>query len=163
MLIREPRVGDGAAMARIWLDTGAYYAGLDPEHFRVPSADGLAGSFERAIAARTREFWRVAILDGVFAGWVSAHTEPPAAEAAAQFVRELAWTRLAVDALVVDQRMWHRGIGTALLAAAEAWGRSQGAVVARLDTYADGPVAVPFYERHMGYQRRSIVFQKRLD
>jgi hypothetical protein len=33
--------------------------------------------------------------------------------------------------------------------------------VVRLNTYADGPVAVPFYERH-GYQRRSILFQKPL-
>ena len=31
-----------------------------------------------------------------------------------------------------------------------------------LDTYAHSPVSVPFYERHMGYQRRSIAFAKAL-
>jgi hypothetical protein len=41
-------------------------------------------------------------------------------------------------------------------------GRDHGAVVARLHTYPGSPVAVPFYERHMGYQRRSILFQKPL-
>jgi GNAT superfamily N-acetyltransferase len=53
-------------------------------------------------------------------------------------------------------------VGTVLLEAAEAWGRTRGARVARLDTYAHSPVSVPFYEDHMGYRRRSIVFQKRL-
>ena len=54
------------------------------------------------------------------------------------------------------------GIGTALLAAAESWGGDRGARIVRLTTYAGGPVAVPFYERHGGYERRSILFQKPL-
>jgi GNAT superfamily N-acetyltransferase len=78
-------------------------------------------------------------------------------------MREHGWTRLLVDAVVVDRALWRGGIGTALLEAAQAWGRSRGATVARLDTYVDGPVAVPFYERHMGYERRSVVFQKWLE
>ena len=32
--------------------------------------------------------------------------------------------------------------------------------VVSLDTYAHSPVSVPFYERHMSYQRRSIAFAK---
>jgi GNAT superfamily N-acetyltransferase len=54
------------------------------------------------------------------------------------------------------------GVGGALLDAAETWGRSRGARVARLDTYVGSPVAVPFYDDRMGYERRSIVFQKKL-
>jgi hypothetical protein len=34
--------------------------------------------------------------------------------------------------------------------------------VARLDTYARSPVSVPFYQSGMGYERRSIIFQKEL-
>jgi hypothetical protein len=44
----------------------------------------------------------------------------------------------------------------------EGWGSDLGAQVVRLDTYADSPVSVPFYERHMGYRRRAVVFQKPL-
>ena len=66
-------------MARVWVSAGAYYADLDPAHFQVPSAEGLAESS-----------------------------------------------------------------------------------IVRLTTYAEGPVAVPFYERHAGYERRSILFQKPL-
>jgi GNAT superfamily N-acetyltransferase len=162
LIIREPQAGDGAGMARVWLSAGQYYAELDPEHFQVPAADGLPESFERAIGTPRPGVLRlVAELDRLLAGWVTAHIEQPAPEAASQFVRELGWTRLFVDALVVDRARWQQGTGTALLTAAESWGREHGAAVVRLDTYADGPVAVPFYERHMGYQRRSIVFQKR--
>jgi hypothetical protein len=46
--------------------------------------------------------------------------------------------------------------------AAESWGRDRGARVARLGTYAHSPVSVPFYENRMGYQRRAIIFQKKL-
>jgi GNAT superfamily N-acetyltransferase len=84
------------------------------------------------------------------------------ANASRALVREHGWTRLVVDSLVVDRDHWRGGAGTALLEAAEAWGRAQGAQVVRLDTYAYSPVSVSFYEDHMGYGRRSIVFQKRL-
>ncbi len=67
-----------------------------------------------------------------------------------------------MDALIVDRSHWREGAGTALLEAAETWGRGRGAEIARLDAYAHGPVSVPFYEDRMGYQRRSIIFQKRL-
>ena len=45
--IRPAKPGDGQGMARVWLSAGAYYADLDPAHFQLPSADGLAESFER--------------------------------------------------------------------------------------------------------------------
>jgi len=163
--IRPPRPGDGEGMARVWLSAGAYYADLDPAFFQVPSADGLAESFEadiRATSASGDRLRLVAERDGQVAGWLTAHLEQPAASAAHQLVRELGWIRLIVNALVVHRAVWREGIGGTLLTEAESWGRHLGARVVRLDTYADGPVAVPFYERHMGYQRRSILFQKPL-
>ena len=161
--VRAPRPGDGAGMARAWLSATAYYAGLDPEHFQVPSAEGLAESFEAGLGTGGEDaLMLVAELDGQVAGWLTARIEHPAASAARQMVREHGWTRLFIDALLVDQAVWREGAGTALLTAAEAWGRDRGAEVVRLDTYADSPVSVPFYEQRMGYQRRSIVFQKPL-
>ena len=161
--IRPPRPGDGEGMARVYLSAGAYYADLDPAHFQVPSAEGLAESFEADIGPDREDALRlVAELDGLVAGWLTARIERPSAGAAHQFVRELGWTRLFVDALVVDQALWRQGIGTTLLEAAESWGRDRGADVVRLNTYPGSTVSVPFYERHMDYQRRSILFQKPL-
>jgi hypothetical protein len=114
--IRPSRPGDGEGMARVWLSAGAYYADLDPAHFQVPSAEGLAGSFEADIEAKSADadsLRLVAERDSVVTGWLTAHVEHPAS-------------------------------------------------IVRLSAYAEGPVAVPFYERHVGYERRSILFQKPL-
>jgi GNAT superfamily N-acetyltransferase len=161
--VRIARPGDGAGIARVWLDTSAYYAELDPGHFKVPDAHGLAELTDGQLGMPDeRALSLVAEVDGRLVGWLSARLELPHHHAARQFVREHDWTRLLVDALIVERDQWRRGIGTTLLEAAESWGRAHGAQVARLDTYAQGPVSVPFYEQHMGYQRRSIVFQKQL-
>jgi GNAT superfamily N-acetyltransferase len=148
-------------MARVWLSAAAYYADLDPAHFQVPPAEGE--SFEASFGTGGEDgLMLVADLDGQVAGWLTALIEYPGPGAARQMTREHGWTRLHIDALMVDQAAWHQGVGTALLTAAETWGRDRGARVVRLDTYADSPVSVPFYERHMGYRRRAIVFQKPL-
>jgi GNAT superfamily N-acetyltransferase len=161
--VRAPQPGDGSGMARVWLNAAAYYADLEPGYFQVPAGEGLAESFEAAFGTVGEDaLMLVAELDGQVAGWLTARIERPAPGAARQMVREPGWTRLFIDALLVDRAVWREGAGTALLTAAEAWGRDRGAEVARLDTYAGSPVSVPFYEQRMGYQRRSIVFQKPL-
>jgi GNAT superfamily N-acetyltransferase len=161
--IRPACPGDGVAVARAWLSAAAYYADQDPGHFQLPRADGLAESWDLAAGRDEADTLRlVAEIDGQVVGWLIARIEPPQADAAAQLAREHGWTRLAVDALIVDRQHWRQGAGAALLEAAEHWGRARGAQIARLDTYAHSQVSVPFYEDRMGYQRRAIVFQKPL-
>ena len=58
----------------------------------------------------------------------------PVPNAAHQSVREVGWTGLFVDAPAVDRALWRKGIGSALLEAAEWWGRDRGAGVVRLNT-----------------------------
>ena len=159
--IRAARPGDGGGMARVWASAGEYYADLDPEHFQRSQPHGLAESFEDSITETGNDaLLLVAELDGHVAGWLAARIQRPEADAASQLAREPGWTRLAVDVLIVDAPTWRHGAGTALLKAAESWGRDQGARVARLGTYAHSPVSVPFYENRMGYERRAIIFQK---
>jgi len=161
--VRLARSGDGAEIAAVWLSAAAYYADLDPAHFQVPRADRLAEAWEDQLAVAHEDALRlVADAGGRVIGWLSARLEPPEDDAAMQLTREHGCTRLTVDALIVDRGYWRHGAGTALLEAAEAWGRDRGARIARLDTYAHSPVSVPFYEDRMGYQRRSILFQKQL-
>lgn len=161
--IRAARPGDGSDMARVWASAADYYADLDPEHFHRPQAPGLAESFEDSIARAGNDvLLLVAELDGHVAGWLSARIQLPDADAAAQLMREPGWIRLAIDVLIVDTPAWRHGAGTALMTAAESWGRDRGARVARLGTYAHSPVSVPFYQNRMGYARRAIIFQKKL-
>jgi GNAT superfamily N-acetyltransferase len=67
-----------------------------------------------------------------------------------------------IDAIAVTEPVRRTGTGAALMAAAEAWARDNGAQVAFVDSFVAGPTAVPFYERKMGYERRSIRFEKQL-
>ena len=161
--IRAARPGDGSGMARAWASAADYYADLDPEHFQRPQPGGVAESFEDSITrAGTDALVLVAELDGDVVGWLAARIQLPEEDAAAQLMREPGWTRLAIDVLIVDTPAWRHGAGTALLQAAESWRRDRGARVARLGAYAHSPVSVPFYENRMGYQRRAIIFQKKL-
>jgi hypothetical protein len=82
-------------------------------------------------------------------------------DAAVQLSREHGWTRLAVDALRVARGTGVKGPAKHFFRRPRRGG-GRGAQVVRLDTYAHSPVSVPFYEEHMGYRRRSIIFQKRL-
>jgi GNAT superfamily N-acetyltransferase len=149
--VRPARSGDGAGISRAWLSAAAYYADLDPEHFQVPDAEGLADSWDSQFARQGDDSLHlVAELDGQVIGWCWAKIEPPGLNAAAQLTREHGWTRLEVASLIVDRRLWRGGAGTALLEEAEAWGRTRGAHDVHLDTYVHSPVSVPFSEEHMG-------------
>jgi len=150
--VRPARSGDGAGISRAWLSAAAYYAGLDPEHFQVPEAEGLADGWDNRFDRPDDDSLQlVAEVGGQVVGWLWARIQPPGPNASAQLTREHGWTRLVVMSLIVDRGHWRGGAGTALLEAAEAWGRAQGAQVASLDTWAYSPVSVPFYEDHLGY------------
>ncbi|WP_354670916.1 GNAT family N-acetyltransferase [Actinomadura sp. DC4] len=62
-----------------------------------------------------------------------------------------------VNLLTVTEGYRHRGVGTALMEAAEEWGRSQGAVVAVTDTDLVSPLSVPFHVERMGYRRQAVL------
>jgi GNAT superfamily N-acetyltransferase len=159
--VRVARPGDGGGISRAWASAAGYYADLDPRHFQVPSDGAPAGGWDEQFGREERDGLQLVALAGnEVVGWLAARIEPPVANAAAQLTREPGWTRLVVDALIVHRDHWRAGAGTALLEAAEDWGRERGATVVRLDTYINSPVSVPFYEERMGYERRSVVFQK---
>lgn len=166
MMIRDVRPGDGEACARIWLDTGRYYAALVPEVIQVPEADGLAGWFEEAIALEPTagepdRLWRVADEPGAgVIGIVEAAVVRPAPDARRQLQRDLGRTRLVVNLLAVAEGYRRRGVGTGLMEAAEEWGRSKGADVVVTDTNLSSPLSVPFYEDRMGFTRQAVILRR---
>jgi aminoglycoside 2'-N-acetyltransferase I len=164
VVVRAARPGDGADLARGWLDGCRYYAALDPERFQVPDDDGLAEWVEELLR-RPRsddEVWLVAEVDGRVVGNLSAELQAPVDSAARQLLRALGQPRLFVRALGVEAAYQRRGVATRLMEAVERWGRERGAVLVSLDTWAHSEQSVPFYQR-LGYRRASIVFEKRLD
>lgn len=162
--IREAQDTDAAGIARIGLENSAYHVRLAPDIFRMPDEDG----FVEFIANDTE--WRalstslalVAEVDGEIAGYLEATLQEPVESARWQGQRDLGEFRLHINYVGTSDKLKRQGVGTRLVEEAEAWGRSQGAKVATLDTYINSPLSVPFWEGRMGYERQAIIFRKTL-
>jgi GNAT superfamily N-acetyltransferase len=164
IIVRSPRPGDGADLARAWRDAGRYYAALAPDTFQEPATDGLEEYMERG--------WKpsddpdvhelVAELRGEVVGAATARIERPLDSARYQLLRHFAETRLVVDVVFVREEHRRSGVGGGLMAALEEWGRSRGATVALLDTYPESALSLPFFEEFMGYGRRWVRLGRRL-
>ncbi|MDQ3993678.1 MAG: GNAT family N-acetyltransferase [Actinomycetota bacterium] len=163
IIVREPRAGDGPAIARFHRENAAYYAEVAPEHFRVPDAEGLGEFMEPGPDENTETTLAlVAELDGEVVGYLEAHLLPPLETARYQAQADVGETRLVINYVETLQKHWRQGVGSRLVEAAEEWGRAREATVAVCDTYIGSPVSIPFWEERMGYERRAIIFRKAL-
>ena len=163
VVLREPRPGDGAALARMAEENASYYAERFPQDFRVPDEEGRVEFMEPAPGESTETFLAlVAELDGELVGYLEAELLPPLETARYQSNPELGERRLFINYVGTRPQFWRRGVATKLVQAAEEWGRERGATIALCDTYLDSPVSLPFWEERMGYRRRSVRLTKRL-
>jgi GNAT superfamily N-acetyltransferase len=89
-------------------------------------------------------------------------TEPDE-DANREMLGDRPYRRVHVEALGTANANQRQGLATQLVEAAEAWAREQGARAISAGTYLESPVSIPFWERRMGYRRRSVKFTKRLD
>lgn len=163
IVIRSPRKHDARRLADIHLQACRYYFGMDPAVFQVPDEEGLVEWFETFLENQSEDsgLSLVAEVGGELQGSLEARILEPEEAGRFQMLKELRTRRLFVNSLEVDRNHWRSGVGTALMQAAERWGKERGATVALLDTYLKSPVSVPFYER-LGYARHSGRFRKPL-
>jgi GNAT superfamily N-acetyltransferase len=165
LTVREATAADAAGRARLWSESGKYFAGLDPATAREADPEGLLEWIEN-VRVRCAEdpamLLLVAEIDGDIVGTVAARLLEPMASARWQLQRDLGQRRAHVDALVVAGAARRAGVGTALMGAVERWALEQGAVVVTLETGLDNPTSVPFYEERMGFTRHEVVFRKTL-
>jgi GNAT superfamily N-acetyltransferase len=160
-VVRSVAPGDGAALARIWLENARYYVDRFPDDFRMPDTEGLAAWFEDEPVPDDAVFL-VAELEGEVAAFAYASLSQPDEHARFQMLAPYTETRAHVDALGTGDAHQRRGLATALVEAAETWARSHGAAQISATTYLESQVSVPFWESRMGYQRRGVTFVKRL-
>jgi GNAT superfamily N-acetyltransferase len=162
--VREIRPGDGEDCARAWRDAGRHYAAIVPEVIQEPDREGLVEWFEQAIGeARDDDaVWLVAEEHGQVVGVTEAAVTRPTPDARWQLQRDLSRVRLVINALAVVAEHRRKGVATALMQAAETWGRQRGAEVAVTHTNLSSPLSVPFYENRMGYHRQAVTLRKAL-
>jgi ribosomal protein S18 acetylase RimI-like enzyme len=162
LAVRQARPGDGGGLAQLHLDTAASLHLLDPTRFTVPDADGMAEWIDADLAT-TGTDWIcfVAVEDDRIVGQVEAKIHPPLGSARFQTTTDLRDIRGEVNSLGVSSSHRRRGIGRALMTAAEGWLKDRDARVVVLDTFLQSPDSVPFYES-IGYERVSVIFERRL-
>ena len=161
--VRDARPGDGDAIAAIWLANAEQYLERHPDDFRRPELAGFAEELDASLGDENDVRLRlIAERDDEIAGYLFARIDEPVANAARQMVPHLAETRLWIAALGTAPAHQRHGVATALVDAAEEWGRERDATVSLLDTFAESELSVPFWERRMGYGVRSLVLRKRL-
>src|SRR4051812_17675764 len=142
MLIRRARPDDAEALARIHADMAAHYAELDPERFRRPALDG----YPEVIAADLGDgLDLVAEAGGEVIAWLFARLIEPPEHARYAYPRDVEARRLRIEYLATLREHRRTGAGTALVEAAEAWGRERGATVAETTTYHRGGISMPFW------------------
>ena len=159
--IRPAGPGDGAGIASLHMAGGRDYIELDPTRFRIPDEDGLAEWLDADLASSGGSWvCFVAEDDGRIVGQVEARLLQPLDSARYQVIATLGQVRGEVNSLGVLKSHRRRGIGRALMERAERWLTDRGAVVIELDTLAESPESVPFYEA-IGYRPRSMIFERK--
>jgi GNAT superfamily N-acetyltransferase len=163
--VRAARPGDGAGLARVWLENARYYVRLFPDDFRMPDQVGLVEAFEVRLGRPRRacELRLVAVVDGVIAAFVDARLTNPDDSAAQEMLADRPYRRVHVEALGTATAFQRQGLATQFVEAVEAWAQRQGARFISAGTYLESPVAMPFWEQRMGYRRRSVILAKRLE
>lgn len=161
-VIRPGRPGDGTALARIHLEGAAYYLAFAPEAFQMPDEDGLVAYIEGELEPNDGSLVLVAELEGEPAAALFARIVPALDEARYQWNPAFAHTRLSIEYLATGEAERRCGAATALVEAAEQWGREHGATLAFTDTFLRSPASLPFWRGRMGYTERSVSLYKPL-
>ncbi len=151
--IRPASGEDLAALVEIHLASARYHAQLDPDFYAVPARDAVEAHLRARLESESRIL--VADVDGQPVGSVSVELRTPSADSMIRPV-PTAWVGIAI------LEAWRgRGVGTALMRAAEEWAREQGAERVMLDASLTNVDALRFYEG-IGYRRTGIILTKPL-
>jgi GNAT superfamily N-acetyltransferase len=166
IVVRRPAPTDAVGVGRAWEDARQFYSDLDSRTFLPPDpADRDLGRaiVEKLIATagQPNRWIRIAEVDGEAVGFITATLHEPVEDASRDIMRDSTRRHIKIDTLVVQRSRWRAGVGKALVNDVEDWAKHEKASLLKVGTYA-GSTAVAFYEA-LGYDHRSIIFEKYLD
>lgn len=154
--IRPATPDDTAALDRLDHASAIHHAAVDPDRWQVPSLPEVAAHRRHWLAVKPRDEALVAVAeDGEVVGMIELWLRRPSSvPGSAQIQRITVGLGIAVDP------GWRgRGVGTALLDAAEAWARERGAERMSLGLDAFNTGALRLYERR-GYETWGMEMDK---
>lgn len=166
IVIRRPVGGDAEGVGQAWEGARQFYSDLDSRTFLPPDPEDVqlgraVAEYLTAGAELPGQWIRVAEVEGEAVGFITATLHEPIEDAARDIMRDSTRRHIKIDTLVVQRSHWGTGVGRALVESVEGWANQVEASPVKVGTYARSP-AVRFYEA-LGYDHRSIIFEKYLD
>ena len=157
--IRAATGEDADGISRIYQESAAHHAQLDPERYFIPAREATVdryGAGKQHGLEATDAITLVAELEGEIVGFVDARLD----RSHDPMHRDLVYCHMVE--IAVSTRHQSRGVGAQLLQAAEDWGRGKGAEFASLEYLVSNTGAADFYQRRMGYRPAGVLAIKRL-
>lgn len=157
--VRPARPEDADAMTSLEHESAIHHAEVDPERWRVPPLEAVARNRRHWLREQPRSEAFVAEAGGRVVGmielWLKRGRDVTGGRARIP--------RVSVDLGVSVTAEWRgRGVGTALMRAAEDWARERGAERMILDLAANNRGAQRLYER-LGYAVDTIAMDKAIE
>ncbi len=156
--VRSAVPEDEPAMLEIQQSSAVHHATIDPDRWRMPAMEAAARSRRHWHRVAPRDEGIVAVADdGTVIGMVELWRKRPRDPDSARI------PRIHVDLGLAVAPEWRgRGVGTALMGAAEAWAREHGAERMALDLDAANEGALRLYER-LGYTVHTLEMDKPIE
>lgn len=155
LVIRPATDDDFDAMVELDWSSAVYHVGLDPESYELPDREALASFLGQRLADADRQML-LAFVDGTVVGMVDiVVVDDPRP---GSIIRPIRTADLGISVLEGWRR---RGIGRALMAAAEESARRRGAGRMVLDMSAANVDALRFY-RSLGYVEYGLLLRRTL-
>ena len=158
--VRPFETADADAVATAIVDSSIHHTALEPDRYRVLDPGSVAAVYRAGLqhpggqpAHEVATF--VAEIDGRVVGVVDIHLARPAG---AHQPRTYGY----IPELAVAEDARRRGVGAALMAAAEDWARRQGCGYTVLDYNAHNVDAGRFYRDRLGYRPAGEIVIKNL-
>jgi ribosomal protein S18 acetylase RimI-like enzyme len=159
--IRPAVPADAEGIARTFLESAEYHAGLDSERYLIPAVEAITARYrdsrQHPSHAIGEVITLVAKLDGEIVGFIDARLE----QSPDPMHREMIYCH--ISEIAVSRVHRNQGIGGSLVRTAEDWGHRLGAKFASLEYHAANTRANLFYQERMGYRMASVTVIKRLD
>ena len=156
-MIRPATPEDEPALIEIQHSSAIHHATIDPDRWRMQSLEEGARSRRRWHTVKPRSEGLVAVADGRVVGMIELYLRRPRDPEGARKAR------VEVDLGLAVAPDWRgRGVGTALMRAAEDWARAHGAERMVLDLNAANEGALRLYER-LGYEVHSLDMDKPIE
>ncbi|HXA41853.1 MAG TPA: GNAT family N-acetyltransferase [Candidatus Solibacter sp.] len=154
--IRPARLEDAGALADIYMASAEHHQRLDPSLYRQPDWELLEERYRSRLPSGEDSVILAAVVEGDVVGLVDVQLKHPDGEP--RMLRDAVSAEIDIAVLPESRGS---GVGTELMAAAEAWAFEHGAEFMTLQVHTANVDAIRFYQERHGWRTSGLFMLKR--